>query len=74
MILQIEHPLIYRIVLETSGANNFRIVESHQAGFRRLRFSFFADEPGRAGFELACGSLKRLLRIGPGPGVVLPGL
>jgi hypothetical protein len=27
MILQISFTLIYRIVLETSGANNFRIVE-----------------------------------------------
>jgi len=32
MILQIAHA-IYRIVLETSGANNFRIVELHWRDF-----------------------------------------
>jgi hypothetical protein len=32
MILQIAHA-IYRIVLETSGASNFRIVESHWRDF-----------------------------------------
>jgi len=33
MILQISFTLFYRIVLETSGANNFRIVELHWRDF-----------------------------------------
>jgi hypothetical protein len=33
MILQISFMRIYRIVLETSGANNFRIVELHWRDF-----------------------------------------
>jgi hypothetical protein len=33
MILQISFTLIYRIVLETSGANSFRIVELHWRDF-----------------------------------------
>jgi hypothetical protein len=33
MILQISFTLIYRIVLETSGASNFRIVELHWRDF-----------------------------------------
>jgi hypothetical protein len=33
MILQISFTQIYRIVLETSGANNFRIVELHWRDF-----------------------------------------
>jgi hypothetical protein len=28
-----------------SGPIDRQIIELHQAGFRRLRFSFFADEP-----------------------------
>jgi hypothetical protein len=44
MILQISFTLIYRIVLETSGAGNPSDCRAPLAGFRRLRFSFFADE------------------------------
>jgi hypothetical protein len=33
MILQISFVLFYRIVLETSGASNFRIVELHWRDF-----------------------------------------
>src|SRR5258708_29566666 len=33
MILQISFTLIYRIILETSGASNFRIVELHWRDF-----------------------------------------
>jgi hypothetical protein len=33
MILQMRFTLIYRIVLETSGANSFRIVELHWRDF-----------------------------------------
>jgi hypothetical protein len=33
MILQASFALIYRIVLETSGANDFRIVELHRRDF-----------------------------------------
>jgi len=33
MILQISFTLFYRIVLETSGASNFRIVELHWRDF-----------------------------------------
>jgi hypothetical protein len=33
MILQISFTLIYRIVLETSGASNFRIAELHWRDF-----------------------------------------
>jgi hypothetical protein len=33
MILQISFMLIYRIVLETSGASNFRIAELHWRDF-----------------------------------------
>jgi hypothetical protein len=33
MILQISFTLFYRIVLETSGADNFRIVELHWRDF-----------------------------------------
>jgi hypothetical protein len=33
MILQISFTLIYRIVLETSGANSFRIVALHWRDF-----------------------------------------
>jgi hypothetical protein len=59
MILQISFTLIYRIVLETSGASNFRIVELHWRDFAvyvslssrtNTRQGFFADEhaPGAA--------------------------
>jgi hypothetical protein len=40
MILQSEHPFVLSDLLETSGLS-----QSPLAGHRRLRFSFFADEP-----------------------------
>jgi hypothetical protein len=45
MILQIEHPLIYRIVLETHPDRSMSGRTDPYAGLRRLRFSFFSDEP-----------------------------
>ena len=57
-------------LLKHQGASSFRIVELPLAGFRRLRFSFFADEHAPGALRL-CDCIRRLRRMlastGPAP-------
>jgi len=66
MILQISFTPIYRIVLETSGANDFRIVELHRRDFA-VFVSLSSRTNTRQGLS-ACAmhpALGRLQRAGP---------
>jgi hypothetical protein len=57
MILQISFVLFYRIVLETSGASNFRIVELHWRDFA-VFVSLSSRTNTRQGLRL-CFSIRR---------------
>jgi hypothetical protein len=65
MILQISFTLVYRIVLETSGANNPRIVELHWRDFA-VFVSLSSRTNTRQGLAL-CDASGALPMRGQGP-------